>query len=183
MSEASGHFFWSMGVRISNNMPLRTLRISFVLVIWATLVGTQSNWNRFLRAQTLPQSASSQSEAQAKIRVNSNLVVLPVTVKDRNGNLVPELQKQEFRVFDDNVEQSIDVFTAEAFPLSLVVLIDDDLKSNDAEQLVKSLRALVAGISSTDEAMICRFDLKFYPGQGFTDDQDRLLAELKKAQE
>jgi len=189
MPDASGHFFGSISVRLSNIMPvesrhrLRTLRVLLILVVWATLVGTQSKWNRFLCAQTLPQSASSQSEAQAKIRVNSNLVILPVTVKDRNGNLVPELQKQEFRVFDDNVEQSIDVFTAEAFPLSLVVLIDDDLKSNDAEQLVQSLRALVAGISSSDEAAICRFDLKFYPGEGFTGDQDRLMAELKRAQE
>src|SRR6267142_3516693 len=130
-----GHAFGSISVRLSSIMPveshykLRTLRISFMLVICATLVAPQSSSNRFLRAQTSQQSASSQSEAQAKIRVNSNLVILPVTVKDRNGNLVPGLQKQDFRVFDDNVEQSIDVFTAEAFPLSLVVLIDDDLTS------------------------------------------------------
>src|SRR2546427_8191398 len=155
---------------------LRTLRLPLILAVSATLVGTASKLNRFLRAQTRQQSRGSQSEAQVKIRVNSNLVILPVTVKDRNGNLVPELQKQEFQVFDDKVEQSIDVFTAEAFPLSLVVLIDDDLKSNDAEQLVQSLRALVAGISSSDEAAICRFDLKFYPGEGFTGDPDRLLA-------
>ena len=162
---------------------LRTLRLLLILVAWATLVGAQSKSNRFLRAQTPQQSASSQSEAQAKIRVNSNLVILPVTVKDGNGNLVPELHEQDFRVFDDEVEQSIDVFTAEAFPLSLIVLIDDDLKSDDAEQLVQSLHAILAGISSSDEAMICRFDLKFYSGEGFTDDQDRLLVELKKTQE
>jgi VWFA-related protein len=161
---------------------LRTLRLPLLLTVWAILVGSPKS-DSFLGAQTLPQSAGSLNEAQAKIRVSSNLVVLPVTVKDQNGNLVPELQKREFRVFDDNVEQSIDVFTAEAFPLSLVVLIDDDLKSNDAEQLVQSLRAVVAGISASDEAMICRFDLKFYPGEGFTGDPDSLMAELKKAQE
>jgi len=160
----------------------KTLRLPLILTVWAMLVGSPKS-DSFLRAQTPQQSAGSQNDAQAKIRVNSNLVILPVTVKDQNGNLVPELQKQEFRVFDDNVEQSIDVFTAEAFPLSLVVLIDDDLKSHDAEQLVQSLRAVVAGISSSDEAAICRFDLKFYPGEGFTNDADRLMAELKRAQE
>jgi Ca-activated chloride channel family protein len=129
------------------------------------------------------QAAISQSEAQSKIRVNSDLVVLPVTVKDRNGNLVPDLQKQEFQVFDDKVEQPIDVFTAEAFPLSLVVLVDDDLKSNDAAQMAPSLRAIAAGISSSDEALICRFDLKFYPGEAFTGDLDSLLAQLRSAQD
>src|SRR5712692_7763896 len=100
------------------------------------------------------QPVAQQSEARTKISVNSDLVVLPVTAKDRFGNLVPDLQEEEFRIFDDNVEQSIDVFTAEAFPLSLVVLIDDDLKSADAAQMAPTLRAVVAGISPSDEALI-----------------------------
>jgi Ca-activated chloride channel homolog len=129
------------------------------------------------------QPATQQSEARTKISVNSDLVVLPVTVKDRFGNLVPDLQREEFRVFDDNVEQSIDVFTAEAFPLSLVVLIDDDLKSEDAAQMAPTLRAITGGMSSSDEALICRFDLSFYPGDGFTGDLNKLWADLKDAQE
>ena len=133
--------------------------------------------------QSPPQSAPHQSEAQAKIRINSDLVVLPVTVKDSKGDLVPDLQANDFRIFDDNVEQSIDVFTAEAFPLSLVVLIDDDLKSKDAEQMTASLRAIIGGISANDEALICRFDLSFYPGDGFTSDLDKLWIALKDAQD
>ncbi len=136
-----------------------------------------------------PQPAQAQpalqqpTDAQTKIRVNSDLVILPVTVKDRFGDLVPDLQENDFRVFDDNVEQSVDVFTAEAFPLSLVVLIDDDLKSKDAAQMTPSLRAILAGISASDEALICRFDLSFYPGDGFTGDIDKLWTALKDAQD
>jgi Ca-activated chloride channel family protein len=162
---------------------LRAPRLPLILAVSAILIGTQSTKSsRFLHAQTQRQSAISQSEAQAKIRVNSDLVILPVTVKDRNGNLVPDLQRQEFRVFDDKVEESIDVFTAEATPLSLVVLVDDDLKSNDAAQMAPTLRAIAAGISSSDEALICRFDLKFYPGEAFTSDLDSLLAQLKSTE-
>jgi VWFA-related protein len=68
-------------------------------------------------------------------------------------------------------------------PLSIVVLIDDDFKAEDAREAAPSLRAILAGISASDEAMVCRFDLEFYPGEGFTSDGDRLLAELKGAQE
>jgi VWFA-related protein len=123
------------------------------------------------------------SDAQTKIRVNSDLVILPVTVKDQFGELVPDLQQHDFRIFDDNVEQSVDVFTAEAFPLSLVVLIDDDLKSKDAAQVAPTLRAITAGISAYDEALICRFDLSFYPAEGFTTDFDKLWSDLKSAQD
>jgi Ca-activated chloride channel homolog len=121
-------------------------------------------------------------ESPGKIIVNSSLVVLPVTVKDRGGNLVPDLKRDEFRVFEDNVEQQITFFTAEAFPISMVVLIDNDLKQKDAEAVEPSLRAIVGGMSVTDEAFICRFDQFFHEGKGFTKDQDRLITELKRTE-
>jgi VWFA-related protein len=132
-------------------------------------------------AQPAPRSASAvpQSEAQSKISVNSNLVILPVTVKDRSGNLVPDLRRDEFRVFEDNVEQNIDVFTAEAFPLSMIILLDNDLKDKDAKQVSTSLEAIVGGMSLDDEAFVCRFDQFFHPGKGFTRDRDALLTELQ----
>jgi len=120
------------------------------------------------------------SDARAKITVNANLVVLPVTVKDGSGRLVPDLGKDEFRVFEDNIEQRIDVFTTEAFPLSMVVLIDNDLKDKEAKEVQDSLDAIVGGMSNLDEAFVCRFDQYFHPGKGFTSNQDALLLQLKR---
>src|SRR5580693_9093006 len=120
------------------------------------------------------------SDARAKVPVDSNLVVLPVTVKDGSGRLVPDLGKDEFRIFEDNVEQRIEVFTAEAFPLSMVILIDNDLKTKDAKEVQDSLDAIVGGMSDLDEAFVCRFDQFFHPGKGFTSNQDTLLTELRR---
>src|SRR5579864_5173827 len=133
-------------------------------------------------AASTPPQTTAPSDAQTRISVNSDLVVLPVTVKNQKGDLVPDLRESEFRVFDNNVEQSIDVFTEEAFPLSLVVLIDDDLKSKDAAQIAPTLRAITAGISANDEVIVCRFDLEFYPGEQFTRDLDTIWADLVRIQ-
>jgi VWFA-related protein len=121
-----------------------------------------------------------QSDVQARITVNSNLVILPVTVKDKKGELVPDLKRDEFRVFEDSIEQHVDMFTAEAFPLSMVVLIDNDLKDKDAAKVQSSLMAILGGLATDDEAFICRFDQFFHPGKGFTNDQDKLSTELKR---
>jgi VWFA-related protein len=129
---------------------------------------------------TPPPDVPRLSEARAKITVNANLVVLPVTVKDRSGNLVAGLGIDEFRVFEDNVEQRIDVFTNEGFPLSMVILIDNDLKKSDAKEVQDSLDAIVGGLSDLDEAFVCRFDQYFHPGKGFTSNQDQLLTELRR---
>jgi Ca-activated chloride channel family protein len=131
-------------------------------------------------AQAGQQGGPPLNEAQARITVNSNLVVLPVTVKDRSGEMIPDLRREDFRVFEDNVEQKIDVFSAEAFPLSMVILIDNDLKDKDAEKVQASLQAILGGMSEYDEALVCRFDQFFHVGKGFTSDQNLLATELKR---
>jgi Ca-activated chloride channel homolog len=151
--------------------------------IFAVLGGAAVSSGNLLFAQEARPTSAAPVSGQEKIRVNSNLVILPVTVKDLDGNLVPDMERQDFRVFDDNVEQSIDVFTAEDFPLSLVVLVDDDLRNKDATQLVASLRTLTAGISSADEAMICHFDTMFYGSEKFSSDEGVLLAQLNEAKD
>jgi Ca-activated chloride channel homolog len=116
----------------------------------------------------------------ATIAVSTAIVTVPVTVKDHEGGLVPDLHRDEFRLFEDNVEQKISTFTAEAFPLSMVVLIDNDLKKKDADQVEASIRAVIQGMSLGDEAYICRFDQFFHEGKGFTSNQDTLLTELQR---
>lgn len=127
-----------------------------------------------------PPSQPPQSDSQSILKVNVNYVFLPVTVKNGAGRLVPDLTRAEFRILDDNVEQKIEFFSAEAFPLSVVVLLDDDLKSKDAEQVDSSLSAIIAGLSLSDEANVCRFDANFHLGKGWTHDQDKLLTELHR---
>jgi VWFA-related protein len=117
---------------------------------------------------------------QGTIVTRTTLVTVPVTVKYHDGRLVPDLHRDEFRLFEDSVEQKITSFTAEAFPLSMVVLIDNDLKSKDAEQVEASIKAVVAGMSAADEASICRFDQFFHEGKGFSANQDRLITELQR---
>ncbi|HKM82571.1 MAG TPA: VWA domain-containing protein [Candidatus Acidoferrum sp.] len=124
--------------------------------------------------------AAAQSQTPTKITIITKTVVVPVTVKDRSGNLVPDLRKDEFRIFDDNVEQKITSFAAEAYPISMVVLIDNDLKRQDADEVEPSLRAIVGGMSTSDEAFVCTFDQYFHEGHGFTRDQDKLITELRR---
>jgi VWFA-related protein len=118
--------------------------------------------------------------AQGRIVFSVNQVVVPVTVKDGSGRLVADLTKDEFRIFEDNVEQRVAYFSNEAFPLSMVVLIDNDLKIKDAEEVAASLRAILAGMSAVDEADVTRFDQFFHEGKGFTKNQDVLLTQIKR---
>jgi Ca-activated chloride channel family protein len=126
--------------------------------------------------------AQQPSDSQTTLKFAVNYVFLPVTVKDSSGRLIADLTRDEFRILDDNVEQRLEFFSAEAFPLSAVILVDNDLKAKDSEQVESSLASIVGGLAANDEAFVCRFDSNFHPGKGFTRDQDKLLTELHRTQ-
>jgi VWFA-related protein len=128
------------------------------------------------------QESKQTRELRQEIRVESNLVVLSVTVKDDRDRLVSGLLKDDFHVFDDEIEQNILFFTDESLPLSLLVLVDDDLKWKEGTQMARSVRSIIGDIADQDEAMVCRFDMLFYPGDEFTSDSMKLMAALKSAQ-
>jgi len=129
--------------------------------------------------QQQQQQPQQQERSQSTVRITSDLVVLSASVRDGAGNLVPDLRREQFRLFDDGVEQEIKVFAEESLPLSIVILVDNDVNGKAGMQLVESLRALMGGVSLQDEAAVCRFDMLFYPGNGFTSNIDSLMAELK----
>jgi VWFA-related protein len=60
----------------------------------------------------------------ADIRVNADLVLIPVTVTDRDDRMITGLEKQHFRIYDDKVEQVITHFASEDTPVSIGLVFD-----------------------------------------------------------
>src|SRR5216683_6266976 len=158
---------------------MKSLRKTVLTAATLLLAASFAAMNAQQPRQDAPPPAP-QSGPQTRIRIPVDQVLVPVTVKDSSGRLVPDLRRDEFRIFEDNVEQKIVSFRADVIPISMVLLLDNDLKSKDAKQVADSLRSVVAGLSLNDEAVVCRFDQFFHPGKGFITDQDKLLTELKR---
>jgi VWFA-related protein len=135
-------------------------------------------------AQRKPQPTvpdAPKQDSRGSIRTTVSLVVVPVTVKDSAGELVTDLQENDFRVFEDSIEQPIAQFSAEAVPLSAAVLVDDDLKQSTAEKVQKTLETLAAGFGASDEVSLWRFDqVPEQISEDFIADNDALLTQLKK---
>ncbi|HEY9141461.1 MAG TPA: hypothetical protein VIN93_11245, partial [Bryobacteraceae bacterium] len=55
---------------------------------------------------------------KANIRVDTTLVLIPVTVTDPMNRFVTGLEKENFKVFEDKKEQEISQFSSEDAPLS-----------------------------------------------------------------
>jgi VWFA-related protein len=124
--------------------------------------------------------ASGDGDARAVIRSRVDLVVVPVTVKDSDGSVVTDLRPEEFRIFEDDIEQKITLFSADPFPLSAVILIDNALSPTSVEQVRKSLRAIAGAFSPDDEFALYTFDA--YPKMwlDFAGNTDQLFDALKR---
>ena len=69
-------------------------------------------------------AAPARAQDDEVVRVESDLVVLNVTVTDRAGGFVHKLSRRDFRVLEDDVEQPIQTFAVEENPFAAAVLID-----------------------------------------------------------
>ena len=58
------------------------------------------------------------------VRVDTNLVTVPVSVFDRQGRLIPDLQRESFSVFEDGVEQQIKHFEPTEKPFTVALVLD-----------------------------------------------------------
>ncbi len=131
-----------------------------------------------------PDSSAPQQDDTPTFRKNVNVVNVFFTAKDHHGALVPNLQKNEFDLFEDGKPQTIKYFSAESDqPLTLGLLID----SSGSMQRMLPSEKIIAGdflrqvVTPKDLAFVISFDISVDLLQDLTSDVHLLRAGLNKA--
>jgi Ca-activated chloride channel family protein len=130
--------------------------------------------------------AQTPEDATPRFSVNSNLVRLLVSVRDRASNaIVTDLEKPDFGVSDNGVPQTISVFERNtSLPLSIALLIDTsgstqkDL-SYEKNSILRFLRALKAAGDPEDALAVYSFNWQVSLEVGFTRNEQRASRALK----
>lgn len=100
---------------------------------------------------------ASVKDVRSQIRVRTDLVLVPVTVRDAEGEFVPGLTRDEFTVLEDGKVQEISSFDNEPQPMSAAVVIDDGIGGLALKRVASQLQVLAAGFTSTDEVSVYRY--------------------------
>lgn len=110
------------------------------------------------------------------IRVNTELVVLNVTVTDKDGNYVKKLKASDFKIFEDGVEVPASMIANFAFqesPYAAVVLLDSSGSMEARFSLARSAAIrFLDGLRLEDVAAVYRFDSKVERVQEFSGGRD-----------
>jgi Ca-activated chloride channel family protein len=90
----------------------------------------------------------------APLRVDVNLVLVPVTVTDRAGRIVTGLERSRFHLFEEGVPQRIASFSTESLPASIGLVLDISGSMKQKIETARTfVRALLRGTESEDEAL------------------------------
>jgi len=89
--------------------------LSFAMGLLAQQVAIQPNQRPEAKGPAMP---------SANLRVDTNLVLVPTTVNDDFNRPVTGLEKGDFRLFEDKVEQTITSFSSEDEPIALGFIFD-----------------------------------------------------------
>jgi VWFA-related protein len=158
--------------RLAGSVPFRLAAIS-ALVLFAALLG---------EAQQPPQAAQPPGDDQTVIRVDVDLVNILFTVRTKKGQLVPDLEKNDFELYEDGKKQEIQRFSKETdLPVTLGLLIDIsasqgrliDIERDAASAFFSSV------IRQKDEAFLISFGKSTDLLQDFTSSPRLLKAGLK----
>ena len=112
---------------------------------------------------------------QYTLRANAYEVRLNVAVVDNAGRSVQTLDKDAFRVFEDNTPQTISSFRHEDLPVSLGILIDSSGSMYDKRPAVDATSLDLVKLSNPqDEAFLVDFSWEAFIDQDFTNDIGKL---------
>jgi Ca-activated chloride channel homolog len=121
--------------------------------------------------------------ADAQIRVGTLTVPLYVTVTDPTKRLVPDLQREDFEVYDNGKLQQLTNFDNQVTPITVVVMLDTSGSMTLALDLVKqAAEEFLIRLLPADRGKVGAFndkiEVKPEPGLAFSNNRDQLIRYL-----
>lgn len=116
------------------------------------------------------------------IRVETNLVTMPVSVLDRDGRFISGLQQRDFKIFENGVEQKVDYFQSVEQPFTVVLLIDVSPSTQfRIDDIHNAAIAFVDQLRAGDQVMVISFDRDVHILSSPTSDRYALRNAIRQA--
>ncbi|HUS10929.1 MAG TPA: VWA domain-containing protein [Pyrinomonadaceae bacterium] len=131
----------------------------------------------------VPATGPEEVDAGDVIRVNTTLVTLPVSVTDRDGRYIPNLRKEDFRLWEDGVEQAVAFFSSVDKPFSVVLMLDTSGSTRfRLNEIQDAAITFVNQLRQDDRVMVVSFDDKVRVLTEFTSDRSRLRDAIRRTE-
>ena len=131
-----------------------------------------------------PEPAASPVEEQQQVetlKIDTNLVTVPVIATTVEGNYVPDLRQDEFSITEDGVKQELAFFATVSAPFHVVLLLDTSASTQEKLSLIqRAAVAFVEQLQGADRVKVISFDNDVRELSDFTNDRAALKGAIYK---
>lgn len=142
--------------------------------------------SRPTNAKPTPTPAPDDSSAAIdgpEIIVDTKLVTIPVRVMDRKGGFVPGLKKENFKVFEDGVEQEVALFSNDSQPFTVALVLDMSYSAKfKAAEIQNAAIEFIDQLRPEDRVTVISFDQEVHIHCEPTSDRKAIYAAIRRAQ-
>ena len=130
-----------------------------------------------------PKSGVVSDDPNEVIKVETNLVTMPVSVLDRDGRFISGLQQRDFKVYDNGEEQKIEYFQSVETPFTVVMLIDVSPSTQfRIEEIQNAAIAFLDQLRPMDRVMVIAFDERVHVLSPATNDRNMLRRAIRETE-
>src|SRR5205823_14575290 len=94
------------------------------------------------------------------VRIDTTLVTIPVSVLDRNGRFIPDLQVEDFHIYEEGIEQEIAYFASTERPFTVILMLDTSASTwSRLGQIKDAAKAFVEQLRPDDQVGVISFGM------------------------
>lgn len=128
------------------------------------------------KSRTAPSTQNEQPVTEEEdseiIKVETNLVTLPVSVLDRDGRFISNLEQRDFQIFDNGVQQKIEYFQSVESPFTVILLIDVSPSTQyHIDEIQDAAIGFINQLRPEDKVMVVSFDENVHVLSPITNDR------------
>lgn len=152
--------------------------VAFTLVLPVSITSAQSPRNAQRPSEQKPAanarevSAAPAQDDLETIKIDTNLVTVPVIASSRTGHYIADLRKEEFKLSEDGVPQEIAFLATANTPFYVVLMLDtSDSTREKLPQIQQAAIAFLSQLGPRDRVKIISFDNEVRDLNEFTSDK------------
>ena len=144
----------------------------------------EANQSQKVQPRTPRDGPSSESSETAPkeietLKIDTNLVTVPVIATDINGLYIPNLRRDEFELSEDDVKQELTFFATVNVPFHVVLMLDTSASTKEKLGLIQQAAvAFVEQLQSADRVKVISFADSVQELNEFTNDRALLASAI-----
>lgn len=137
---------------------------------------------RSSRPSVSPTPSAKAEDENEVIKVETNLVTMPVSVLDRDGRFIAGLQQKDFQIFENGVQQKVDYFQSVEQPFTVILLIDVSPSTQfRIDEIQNAAITFVNQLRPGDRVQVIAFDEDVHVLSPVTSNRNQLRSAIREA--